>query len=34
MLLEIETLESNDKKMLGVKNIENLIKHIITGGSA
>jgi len=34
MLLEIETLASDDKKMLGVINIENFVKCVINGGSA
>jgi hypothetical protein len=32
MLIEIETLASDDKKMLGVINIENFINWIISGG--
>lgn len=32
MLLEIETLASDDKKILGVINIENFIKWVISGG--
>ena len=33
MFLEIDTLTSDGKKMLGVINIENFIKFIIDGGS-
>ena len=34
MFLEIEILASDDKKMLGVVNIENFIKCVISGGLA
>ena len=34
MLLEIKTLAHDDKKIRGVINIENFIKHFINGGSA
>jgi len=34
MFLEIEILASDDKKMLGVVNIENFIKWVISGGLA
>jgi len=34
MLIEIETLAPDDKKMLGVMNIENFINCIISGGLA
>jgi len=34
MLLEIETLTSDDKKILGVINIENFTKCVMSGGLA
>jgi hypothetical protein len=34
MLLEIEILASDDKKIPGVINIENFIKWVISGGLA
>lgn len=34
MLLEIEILAPDDKKMLGVINRENFIKWVISGGLA
>lgn len=32
MFLEIETLVSDNKKILGVINIENFIKCVLSGG--
>jgi hypothetical protein len=34
MLLEIETLASDDKKIRGAINIENFIKCVMSGGLA
>ena len=34
MFINIETLESNKKKILGVINIDNFIQCVISGGLA